>query len=562
MPRFGKALKGSAQAAASADPNQQLMDRLEREAELETRKQYATAAKRRLKSDLKRERAYSQTNKLKIQNNWRKIMRLAKVESLRKDIEVISQNHERDVDRKDAIVQMLDRDLEESEEQYQMALRSHLQNIDVLIDLQDARLLALENDFEADLRTLEDEFNAEREEIEKQHVTEKTELLDIMAAVEADERERETESRHEHEQIREEIRNKNTEEINVLRITLESQIEELERHFESAHLNYLQNTDQRTQDFKYLTTQDQTLSKDIEIKLLKIERLKQSLAHWRSKIAQNNRECTQRNKSLKAEKDAIANHFQELKSRMNKFRVTESRRLLELTQNARNTRDKMDENIAVARHILSHAELSRNLETKREQIMPHVQSLEGSDQAGGASTEHESADAIAAREKLRELMALCTPTLGKRAEEDNEGKTDGSGGSRGSRANTAVENRERRTHSVGMRDEGTPIEEWDYLQNFYKRFNQVMLDKLTVERERNRLRQENADLQGILKQYIEGISVNEEVLSGPNPLLVVNGRANLRRAPPRLGRPAVLDMNHMVATGRGNTAAPGGFIFS
>ena len=223
-----------------------------------------------------REREYSATNKLKIQNNWRKIMRLAKVVSRSARNRGDLQNHERDVDRKDAIVQMLDRDLEESEEQHQMALRSHLQNIDVLIDLQDARLLALENDFEADLRTLEDEFNAEREEIEKQHATEQTELLDIMSAVEADERERETEARHEHEQIREEIA-WNTEEINVLRITLESQIEELERHFESAHLNYLQNTDQRTQDFKYLTTQDQTLSKDIEIKLLKIERLKQSL---------------------------------------------------------------------------------------------------------------------------------------------------------------------------------------------------------------------------------------------------------------------------------------------
>lgn len=35
------------------------------------------------------------------------------MESLRKDIEILSQNHERDVDRKDAIIQMLDRDLEE-----------------------------------------------------------------------------------------------------------------------------------------------------------------------------------------------------------------------------------------------------------------------------------------------------------------------------------------------------------------------------------------------------------------------------------------------------------------
>lgn len=38
------------------------------------------------------------------------------MESLRKDIEILSQNHERDVDRKDAIIQMLDRDLEEVSE--------------------------------------------------------------------------------------------------------------------------------------------------------------------------------------------------------------------------------------------------------------------------------------------------------------------------------------------------------------------------------------------------------------------------------------------------------------
>ena len=51
----------------------------------------------------------SKVNGLKIMNQWRKIMRLAKAEALKKDIEILSQNHERDVDRKDAILQMLDR---------------------------------------------------------------------------------------------------------------------------------------------------------------------------------------------------------------------------------------------------------------------------------------------------------------------------------------------------------------------------------------------------------------------------------------------------------------------
>ena len=51
----------------------------------------------------------SKINSLKIVNQWRKIMRLAKSESLKKDIEILSQNHERDIDRRDAILQMLDR---------------------------------------------------------------------------------------------------------------------------------------------------------------------------------------------------------------------------------------------------------------------------------------------------------------------------------------------------------------------------------------------------------------------------------------------------------------------
>ena len=67
-----------------------------------------------------------------------------KLEQLRKDIEILSQSHERDVDRKYAILQMLDRDLEEAEEQYPTAHRSHLSSVDRLIDIHDARLLALE----------------------------------------------------------------------------------------------------------------------------------------------------------------------------------------------------------------------------------------------------------------------------------------------------------------------------------------------------------------------------------------------------------------------------------
>ena len=58
---------------------------------------------------------------------------LVKTDELRKDTEVMSQTFERVVDRKDAIIKSLAKDIEEAEEQYQVALRSHLQNVDDLI---------------------------------------------------------------------------------------------------------------------------------------------------------------------------------------------------------------------------------------------------------------------------------------------------------------------------------------------------------------------------------------------------------------------------------------------
>lgn len=56
----------------------------------------------------------------------------AKAAELGQDLQIMSQTFERVVDRKNAIIQSLAKDLEEAEEQYQIALRSYLQKIDDL----------------------------------------------------------------------------------------------------------------------------------------------------------------------------------------------------------------------------------------------------------------------------------------------------------------------------------------------------------------------------------------------------------------------------------------------
>ena len=70
----------------------------------------------------------------------------------------------------------------------------------------------------------------------------------------------------------------------------------------------------------------------------------------------------------------------------------------------------------------------------------------------------------------------------------------------------------------------------DYLamENFWKRYNKVFLDKASLEKEKAMLSTENAQLRLLLKQYLDGISVNDEVLTNNNPLLIINYRSNVR----------------------------------
>eukprot|EP00605_Chrysophyceae_sp_TOSAG23-4_P001031 GSChrysophyteH1.ASY1.ANO1.1133.1 assembled CDS len=423
------------------------------------RREQQIRAKAELRRRMDEEAKNSKINGMKILNQWRKIMRLSKTESLKKDIEIISQNHERDVDRKDAILQMIDRDLEEAEEQYQMSFRAN-----------------------------QNDFNKEKDAISAKFAQEKKEMLAIIEAVEAEEEECENEARHKFEQLREEIRNRNGEDINMLRISLDAQIEELEQQFENAHLNYLQETAQRTHDFKELTQNDQRLDDEIYKRRKEVDGLQTTIQQWKAKIRTLTRDAEERNRLLLDEKLSIQKHYQQLKQRIQVYRGSQNQRLLQLTQSANSAKDKLKEKLNLAQGILNLAELSRNMETTYEMILPFAP-----------------------------------------AEEENISEED-----------AIMEGKPLKT----LHDSKTKK-----LSNFYRKYNHVLMDTIGIEKERDRLKQENQQLQDLIQQFISGTQLDETVLDDANPLFVVNGRANLNHNPPvRLIKPTVQSANAISAS--------------
>ena len=135
-------------------------------------------------------------------------MRDIKSRDLKRDIEILSQTFERIIDRKDSVIKAMVKDLSEAEEQYAMGLRSHIKNVDDLIDLQKEQLNAARDKYEFEIEIIKNEFDKERDLIEERQNREMNELQAIIFGMEKIFLDQENEAMAEFQSLKDEIKNK------------------------------------------------------------------------------------------------------------------------------------------------------------------------------------------------------------------------------------------------------------------------------------------------------------------------------------------------------------------
>lgn len=224
MGLLGKTLKGRTAREGGLPPKKNLKIRqiAKTQEEFDNLKKLAKMKKDILRSKIANEQKIVQFNRKKLLAYWRKIMRIAKTEELRNDIDVYSQNNQRELDSKEAFIQMLDKNLDEADNQFQIAVRDHLIHIETLLSVQESRMRGLTEEFKRDVTILESEFITEREEMERTHSSHIKELNDMIETVKEEERKKFEETKTQEQTFREDIKNKNLEDQNHLKFNLES----------------------------------------------------------------------------------------------------------------------------------------------------------------------------------------------------------------------------------------------------------------------------------------------------------------------------------------------------
>ena len=131
-----------------------------------------------------REAQNAKVARRRVQHQWLKIMRQAKADELLRDVEILSQAHDRTCDRKDAAIERLAREIDTAEEQHRASLRAHTAQLDALNNLQHRLVRHLDDEFRRNLRSLTQEFQNERASIDASHSRRRDDMHELIAAME------------------------------------------------------------------------------------------------------------------------------------------------------------------------------------------------------------------------------------------------------------------------------------------------------------------------------------------------------------------------------------------
>lgn len=413
-------------------------------------------------------------NQIKLTTQWRKIMRLVKTESLKKEIEILAEVHEKNLARKDSIIEAMLHDLQKSEEQIVATSESRSKQTKEMIQIQESGLHILESSYKEHVELLQSSFSDDLVFLSAA-LTEEIKLAegDEQAVAREIEQSRValTRSFQRHD---EDYQRQQKEEIDSLRSRLEEQIEGLKSQIENTNSIYNSEYGAIAEEYNEMLVSDKALSEVLETRKKQVDNLQMLLFQWQGKMKQFIEDSEDRKLVLISEKRNMHNHYQALKTRIKTYRTLLTRRLTELSARAHECKNRLHAKLDNGQKVLSAAKATHDW----------VQNDDNND------------DDIA--------------TWRVDLEEDTE-----------------VESKSYSTSISNTDSDSVTSRVGDKLNKFYSRYNKLLANATVTEAEKNRLRVENNELQDLLSQYEKASTFSGESVEGNNSLLIINGRSNI-----------------------------------
>ncbi|MCQ2815900.1 MAG: hypothetical protein MJ252_01415 [archaeon] len=460
------------------------------------------ARKEKLEKIYQQEMEVSKVNRMKLLYDWKIIMRIAKIDEIRKYLTLYMQIFERDLDDKDAILQMLDRDIIEAEDHYNIALTNHFIHVKQLVSLQDSRIKGLFREFEIDVTELETEFLTEFTELKKHFELEQREITKMFRNILEEYKKKFKEIAKEFQDVDGGNQTRINEEYSRIQDAIRKTGADVHNKFAGEMTEIKTKSEEENKKDQEGIQRLIQLDKEVAALKKKFDKQNEDLKQYKIKIKQNNEDWDSKNENLKSEKEKIMRSYRFLKDKLIAFRNDQKDKLKRLVKNSFDCETKLKNYIKLAEKILKLAEISRRLEIEREKILPYYEN-------SNAKKDTEEEEEIAQGKSKNNIIPIAgvDPSL---------------------------------------------YEEIESLQNFWKRYNKVKLDVIAIKKQKAEIECNNEFLKNCLQNFYDGFHVNNVVMTNANPLLVVVKKEededpkNLCNLPGRQGALVYQECNNIV----------------
>ncbi|GAX84384.1 hypothetical protein CEUSTIGMA_g11806.t1 [Chlamydomonas eustigma] len=283
-----------------------------------------------LRAKLLAEAEQSARNNASVAMRWADLFSIEVPQDLYDEIEKQRQACERIINSKDKLIADIKTELKKKDDEFVKTLKRQAEDIDTLLQYMSRQFVEMQSAYKNELEEIENAFLQERSDLLNSNRGEIQDLFDKRSKLEQDFMDRYLSTVENYQQQLEALRIADAEDYHILKIRLETDIQNLEQHLEAMRATYQLNTEKLDYNYRVLVERDHENQTTINQQKRKISRQRDVLSSLKQRYAESEKKYMEENMKLTDEYKRITEQFKDLQSKFRHFEQVDTQKYNEV----------------------------------------------------------------------------------------------------------------------------------------------------------------------------------------------------------------------------------------
>jgi hypothetical protein len=297
-----------------------------------------------------------------VEKKWEQVLTEEKINDFQTELALLKNQYNKELTDKNETIKLLLTNFDKAEDHRRNVESSHFQLMSDLVKAYEGDSFELEKKFMTEVETRKKKSHDEQEELRSNYELKKKKLTETSLDINRERKRLADDSIRDRQEAMEEIRNKNTEDTNNLRFSVDTKIEDLDEQFELIKNDYLQQTEFQSESLDQQISKDKAMTHEMIELQTELEILSNNL---NSLQAAGNRKAMQNSnlvEQLIQRKNDVLKKHRFTKEKMESLLQTHHERLKALSKRSNERKMDLEKQLDLAQRVIKLIHFSKKTE--------------------------------------------------------------------------------------------------------------------------------------------------------------------------------------------------------